>query len=111
MSIAPPSDPILIRIDQVLRDNRRTENLFIGLAVVLFVFGIGTMLLAVFTDRLIWASPSAITTALLYWPMREIRRMRRENIALATAPALISRLPAAEAAAEIQRMLENLFQR
>jgi|SRR5208282_3354383 len=111
MAIAAQPDPILTRIDQVLRENRRTETLFIGLAVTLFALGIVTLLLAVFTNRLVWASPSVVTTALLYWPMREIRRMRRENIALATAPALIARLPAAEAAAEIQRMLEKLFQR
>jgi len=102
-------DPILARIDQVLRDNRRTETLFISLAVILFALGIGTLVIAVFTSRLIWASPSVATTALLYWPMRQIQRMRRENIALATAPALIARLPAADAAAEIQRMLERLF--
>ena len=41
--------------------------------------------------------------------MRQIRRIRKENIALAIAPALIERLPAEEVAAEIQRMLEKLF--
>lgn len=107
--MSTPEDPILCRIDQVLLDNRRTETIFISLAVVLFLLGIGTLLAALITNRLLWATPSAVTTGLLYWPMRQIRRIRRENIALATAPALISRLPAVEAAAEIQRMLEKLF--
>jgi len=106
---ALPSDPVLIRIDQVLLDNRRTETLFIVLAVTLFVLGVATLLVALYTGHLVWASPSVVTTALLYWPMRQIGRMRRDNIALAIAPALISRLPAAEAAAGIQRILEKLL--
>ena len=103
------TDPVLERIDQVLRDNRRIETLFIVLAVILFLLGIAAVILALATGKLVLASPSVVTTLLLYWPMKQIRRTRRENIALATAPALISRLPDAEAAAQIQRILENLF--
>lgn len=104
------SDPVLDRIDQVLRDNRRVETLFIVLASVLFLLGIAVFIVALAIREFIWASPSVITTALLYWPMNQIRRIRRENIALATAPVLIERLPPAEAAAQIQRMLEKLFE-
>lgn len=103
------TDPVLERIDQVLRDNRRIETLFIVLAVILFLLGIAAVILALATGKLVLASPSVVTTLLLYWPMKQIRKIRRENIALATAPALISRLPDAEAAAQIQRILENLF--
>lgn len=103
------ADPVLERIDQVLRDNRRIETLFIGLAVILFLLGIAAVILALVTGKLVLASPSVVTTLLLYWPMKQIRTIRRENIALATAPALISRLPDVEAAAQIQRILENLF--
>lgn len=97
------NDPLLERIDQVLRDNKRTETLFIILAVILFLLGIVAFVVALVTKNLILASPSVVTTLLLYWPMNQIRKIRRENIALATAPALIARLPAAEAAAQIQR--------
>ena len=103
------TDPVLDRIDQVLRDNRRTETLFIVLSVVLFLLGIASLISALVSGKLILASPSVLTTSLLYWPMKQIRKIRRENIALATAPALISKLPDAEAAAQIQRVLESLF--
>jgi hypothetical protein len=103
------NDPILDRIDEVLGDNRRTETLFITLAVILFLLGIAALIIALATGKLLLASTSAVTTAFLYWPMKQIRQIRRENIALATAPALIATLPAAQAAAEIQRVLERLF--
>jgi hypothetical protein len=48
---------------------------------------------------------------LLYYPLQEIRELRRKNIALATAPALISLLPKNKAAEEIQKLIENLFGR
>lgn len=104
-----PGDPVLDRIDQVLRDNRRTETLFISLSVILFLLGIVAVVLALVTGRLVLASPSVVTTSLLYWPMKQIRKIRKENIALAIAPALIARLPDVDAAAQIQRVLEKLF--
>jgi len=46
---------------------------------------------------------------LLYWPLREIKDIRQKNIALATAPMLITQLPKAKAAEEIQKLLQNLY--
>jgi hypothetical protein len=56
-----------------------------------------------------WGAPPVITTGLLYFPLKEIKQLRKKNIALATAPALISQLPKAQAAFEIQKLIQNLF--
>jgi uncharacterized membrane protein YjjB (DUF3815 family) len=104
-----PADPILERIDQVLSDNRRTETIFIVLAIALFLLGIAALTYALLNRDFVWASPSAVTTLLLYWPMNQLKRIRRENIALATVPALIAMLPAADAAAQLQRLLESMI--
>ena len=97
------------RIDNVLRDNRRIEWTYIGLTGALFCTGISCFIVALYTGYFAWSTPSAITTALLYWPLREIKQMRNKNIALATAPVLITQLPPDKAAEEIQKLLHNLY--
>jgi hypothetical protein len=52
---------------------------------------------------------SVVTTGLLHRPLREIKEIRQKNIALATAPMLITQLPAQQAAQEIQKLLQTLY--
>ena len=104
------TDQIISRIDDVLRDNKRIEYIFIGLTTVLFLAGIACLISAIVNENFIWSIPSVLTTALLQWPLKEIKRIRQKNIALATAPMLITRLPGPTAAEEIQKLLQNLYQ-
>jgi len=100
----------LARIDGVLKDNKRIEWIYISLTVALFLCGIACIGFALVTGKLAWSTPSAVTTGLLYWPLKEIKILRRKNIALATAPALITMLPKPKAAEEIQKLLQTLYQ-
>lgn len=100
---------IMSRIDDVLLQNRRIEWTYIGLTVALFGTGISCFVVALVTGQFAWSTPSAVTTGLLYWPLREIKDIRQKNIALATAPMLITQLPPAKAAEEIQKLLQNLY--
>jgi len=105
----PEIDKILQRIDNVLKSNRRIELLYIVLTTILFGCGIGCMIRALVTGAFAWSTPSAVTTGLLYWPLKQIRSIRKENIALATAPILIERLPSDKAAVELQKLLHTLY--
>ena len=100
---------IIERIDDVLTQNRRIEWTYIFLTVVLFGTGISCFVVALITGQFAWSTPSAITTGLLYWPLKEIKEIRQKNIALATAPMLITQLPKAKAAEEIQKLLQTLY--
>lgn len=102
-------DDVLSRIDIVLRENKRIEWTYILLTVVLFGTGISCFIVALTTGQFAWSTPSAITTGLLYWPLREIKDIRTKNIALATAPMLITQLPKAKAAEEIQKLLQSMY--
>ncbi len=102
-------EEILARIDEVLKQNRRIEWTYIVLTVLLFGTGISCFIMALVTGDFAWSTPSAITTAFLYWPLGEIKDIRLKNIALATAPMLITQLPADQAATEIQRLLQTLY--
>lgn len=101
---------IIARIDAVIKQNRKTEWLFCSLLVVLFLAGIISIVFAIISKEYLWATPSVITTVLLKWPLKQIKRMRDKNIALATAPMLIDSLPSEKAAEEIQKMLTKLFE-
>jgi hypothetical protein len=100
---------IIDRIDAVLKDNSRTEQTYLFLTIILFFLGISCFIVALATREFAWSSPSAITTGLLYWPLREIKDIRAKNIALATTPLPISQLPKNKAAEEIQKLIQRLY--
>jgi len=102
-------EEILSRIDLVIKENKKIEWTYIILTVILFITGISCFIKALFTGYFAWSTPSAITTGLLYWPLREIRNIRQKNIALATAPILITQLSKPKAAKEIQKLLHTLY--
>jgi hypothetical protein len=100
---------ILLRIDTIIRQNKRTEILFIILTTILFLSGIACFVMALITKEYAWSSPSVVTTSLLYWPLNKIKEMRQKNIAIAVAPMLITTLPKKIAATEIQNLLKSLY--
>jgi len=107
----PPSiEETLGRIDDVLRQNRKIEWTYIVLTIALFACGIACIIFALVTGNYAWSTPSAVTTGFLYWPLKEIKSIRRNNIALATAPVLIATLPPLESAKEIQILLHTLYE-
>lgn len=102
-------EQILARIDGVLKENRRTEYLYIAMTVLLFVAGILCLVAAVTSGQFLWSAPPIATTALLHYPMQQIKDLRQKNIALGTAPLLISTLPTDQAAVEMGRLLSSLY--
>lgn len=108
--MAPSIEDTLARIDDVLRENRKIEWTYIVLTVVLFACGIACIICALATGKYAWSAPSTVTTGLLYWPLKEVKSIRKNNIALATAPILIATLPPPEAAKELQNLLHTLYE-
>lgn len=102
-------EQIIKRIDDVHRRNRITEVLLLIGTSLLFACGITCFVMAIVKQEYAWGMPPVVTTSLLYFPFKEVKELRRKNIALATAPMLINTLPKAKAAEEISKLLENLF--
>ena len=100
---------IIKRIDYVLKGNKRIEWLYIILTTILFLLGISCCVAALITKEFLLAAPSAITTWFLHYPLNAIKEIRQKNIALATAPVLITQLPPDKAAKEIQKLLQTLY--
>ena len=102
-------EAILLRTDDVIRRNTRTEWLFIVLTSLLFMSGIACFVTAMITKDYLWSSPSVVTTSLLRWPLKQIKEIRQKNIAIAVAPLLIATLPKRMAVTEIQNLLKLLY--
>ena len=103
-----PNALINLRIDQALERGKRSEQLVIGLSVMIFGLGTAFLIVAAVLGSIVVAAPAVLIEALLYWPIRQILRMRKENIALACAPALIATLPPEQAAGEMVKLLEDV---
>lgn len=108
-----PQSPVLsdihTQIQGVIDGNNRTEYLLMGGTTVLFLLGASAVIVALESGQFVWTIPSAGISAFLYWPYLRIEKLRNRNIALVSAAALISKLPPAEAAMEIQKLIEKLF--
>jgi hypothetical protein len=105
----PLLEDLINRIDAVLRRNRPTELIILSLTIILFLTGIATLVTALVTRRFLWSTPATLTTTLLYWPLRQLRGMRSENILLAVVPVLLRQLNNVQAAKEIQLLLRHLY--
>ncbi|HWY33800.1 MAG TPA: hypothetical protein VNX68_04090 [Nitrosopumilaceae archaeon] len=103
-------DQILQRIDKVLKDNRFIEILYIILTSILFLCGIAAFVCAIIAAQYAWTLPSVVTTFFLKYPLKEIKDLRKKNIALGTAPILINELSKGKAAEEIQKLLQRLYE-
>jgi hypothetical protein len=93
----------------VLKNNRRIEYIYISLTVILFLCGIAGIIKALVSGQLLWSIPPVFTTAFLHYPLTAIKDFRQKNIALATAPALISLLPTDKAAEQMQKLIQQLY--
>lgn len=103
-----PNQQMYDRIDAVLAGNKRTENIVIGMAVLIFVLGIALVAVGATAQQPLIYGSSLILEAFLYWPINKILQIRKENITLAATPALIASLPPEQAAAEMVKLLEKV---
>lgn len=102
-------DSTLSRIDAILHENKQEQRVYLILVVTLFAAGIICLLYAFLSNAFAWSIPSAITTALLHWPLKQIRDLRQKNIALAIIPMLVALLPPEKAEQEIQQLIKKLY--
>jgi cytochrome c biogenesis protein CcdA len=101
-------DQINRRVDLALIDNRRAEVIIIGMALGIFLAGLGTLLVAYWQQNPYIAGGGIVLNGLLYWPVREIKKLRRDNLVLQVLPTIIAGLPPAEAIKEIKKLAAHI---
>jgi hypothetical protein len=96
------------RVDKALADNRRAELLVISMAMASFLLGLAVVLIGYRATNPYVSTMAVPFQGLLYLPIREIVKLRRDNLILQTVPAIVTALPARRASDEIVRTLEFL---
>lgn len=96
------------RVDRALAATRRSETIIIAMSIGIFILGCAALMVSYWRQNPYIGGPSVVLQGFLYWPIREILRLRRDNLVLQTVPSIISGLPQKEAAIEIIKMLRYL---
>ena len=96
------------RVDGALRSNRRAEYIMIGMSVGIFSLGLATLIVAYWQKQPYIGSGSVLLNGLLYWPVREIWKLRRDNLLLQVLPVIIAELSTEDATKEIKKLAEHL---
>jgi hypothetical protein len=96
------------RVDGALGSNRRAEFIVIGMAVGIFVSGIGALAVAYWQQNPYIGAGSVVVNSLLYWPIREVLKLRRDNLILQVLPVMLAQLSPEDAAKEIKKLADYL---
>lgn len=101
-------DAINNRVDAALKTNRRAESIVILMAVCIFALGAGTLFVAYWYANPYVGGGTFLLQSFLYWPIREVLKLRKDNLVLQTLPTLVAELPPKEAILEIRKLTEYL---
>jgi hypothetical protein len=72
----------------------------------IFLLGVSSLLFAYWRANPYIATGTIVLQGFLYWPIGEIRQLRRENVSLQATPVLVSSFPPDRAMEEIVKLLE-----
>jgi hypothetical protein len=101
-------DQINERVDAALKSNRRAESTVIVMSGGIFVAGLLVLFLSYWIRNPYIAAVAVLLNGFLYWPIREVRKIRRENLTLQILPSMIEALPPKDALREIVKCLTYL---
>jgi len=101
-------DVINNRVDAALKTNHRAELIVISMACAIFLLGLGTLLLAYWHRNSYIGGGTFLFQSFLYLPIREILKLRKDNIVLQALPVLLAELPPRETVLEIRKLAAYL---
>ena len=82
-------EAVFERVERALLDNRRAETIVLAMAVGIFLLGAGVVGLSYWQQNPYLTGGALLVQGLLYLPVREILRLRRDNVVLQMLPALL----------------------
>ena len=82
-------EAVFERVERALLDNRRAETIVLAMAVGIFLLGAGIVGLSYWQQNPYLTGGALLAQGLLYLPVREILRLRRDNLVLVMLPALL----------------------
>jgi hypothetical protein len=100
-------DGVCARIETALLDNRRAETVVLTMAAGIFLLGVGVVGVSYWQQNPYFTGGALLMQALLYVPVREMVRLRRDNLVLQTLPALLGGLSPPDACAVLRDALQK----
>jgi hypothetical protein len=85
-------EAVFDRVEKALLDNRRAETIVLAMAAGIFLLGLGAIGVSYQQHNPYFTGGALLGQALLYFPVRGILRLRRDNLVLQTLPVLLGGL-------------------
>ena len=105
LSVQMDRDLIDSRIERALAANGRAERVIVWVGLAIALFGIAVMGLAYWQGHPVVAAGTGLLQCFLWYPISEMRQLRRERRSLQAVPTLIASLPPHRAMDEICTLL------
>ena len=94
------------RIDEVIVQNRNSYYTVIFMSVGIFLLGVALLIVEIILEKTILIGFTIAVNLLLYWPIKSVLRIRRENVSLAVTLTVLQTCRDEDvAASEIQKLL------
>lgn len=92
------------RIDQTIAQNKRSEHILIFISTGMFLLAIGLLIIEILSGEIILVWPTMLINAFLYWPIKAILRIKKENVVLNETIVVLQTCPAEKAIIELERL-------
>jgi hypothetical protein len=96
------------RVDEALAVNRRAERIITWMTVGIFFLGLAVVVVGYWAVNPYISGGAIFLEGILYWPIRELLKLRRENLSLQIVPAILTALPPEVVAQEFVNLLKSL---
>jgi Flp pilus assembly protein TadB len=97
------------RIDQALRDNGRAEILVWALCTLLFLCGVALFVGGFILGEPIITGSGVVVEIGIIWPLRQIMKLREDNVRLQVLPSMLDILPPEEAKEQWKKWYDKWF--
>ncbi len=92
------------RIDEIKAQNKRTEYITISMSVGIFLLAIGILIHSILFEQIILLGAVIFINIILYWPIKILLRIRKENMVLSTTAMVLETCPTEKAIVELEKL-------
>ncbi len=92
------------RIEQLISQNKRSERVITYMSIGIFLLGITLLIIEVLSGEIILIGFTILINVFLYWPVKAILKIRKENIVLSATATVLETCPTEKAIVELEKL-------
>lgn len=93
------------RIDSMIKSGKKLENIVIGMALILFITGLGVLIYGLISKEIFAIGSGTVMDIMIIWPINRLTKIREKNILLGVIPSLTATINDSNIQAEILKKL------